>query len=123
MGGQFLAEGFHAHNVAFLELAVVLGVLLHGIVCQVHIDLVKLLPGQVILFTGRSHVGFLEQVELCIVIDQCPDANVKFPSTEKQGCLDVLLDDERRILDLLDTCTGRLLLLWVRILLILSDLV
>ena len=55
--------------------------------------------------------------------DQCPDANVELSPTEEERCLDILLYDKRRILDLFDTCTGGLLLFWVRILLVLGDLV
>ena len=41
--GELLAKGLDADDIAFLKLAVVLGVLLYGVVGQVHVYLVKFL--------------------------------------------------------------------------------
>ena len=41
--GELLAKGLDADDIAFLKLAVVLGVLLNGVVGQVHVYLVKFL--------------------------------------------------------------------------------
>ena len=64
-----------------------------------HVDLVELLARQVILLTRRAHVGLSEHVELGVVADEGPDADVELALAEEQGSLDVLLHDERAVLN------------------------
>ena len=101
MGGQLLAEGLDTNDIALLEHAVVLRVLLHCIVRQMHVNLVELLARQVVLFARRAHVRFSEHIQLSIVANQGPDADIKLALAEEQRRFDVLLHDERAVLNLL----------------------
>ena len=120
MRGQFLTKDFDTDDVSFFKLAVVLRVFLHCVIGQVNVDLVQLGAGEVVLFAGCAHVRLSEQIKSGVVVDHCPNPQVKLATTEQQRSLDVLLHYKGCILNLLDSrfflfrCLCALLLLLVR---------
>ena len=48
------------------------------------------------LLAGGANVGLLEQIKSLVMGDQGPNADIKLAFSEKQGCFDILLHDERR---------------------------
>ena len=65
-----------------------------------NVNLVELVAREVVLFTGCADIGFFENEELGIVADQGPDTDVKFSLPEQQRSLNILLNDERAVLEL-----------------------
>lgn len=79
-------------DVAFFILPVVLALLLNSIVCQMHEQVVLLL--QVVELTRHADIAFFEVVAFVLGSDHDPEPNVKLTLADKQGLLNVLLQDE-----------------------------
>ena len=84
--------------IALLELAVILIMLLHCVVCQVDKGLVNVLLVERKCVAARPDVALAEQVTLLILevaaVDKDPEADVEFSTVDQQRSLDVLLDNE-----------------------------
>ena len=111
------------HDVGLLFFAEVLGKLLHSMVGQVHEAVVRVVRVQHKLVGAQPQVALLAEVDVTLVVEEDPDADVELALAEQQRPLDVLLDDELpmlvgraalvlRLLSLLglQLCDNRLLL-------------
>ena len=93
-------EGAEAQLVSIFEVTIVFSMLLDCIVRQMHEGIVYILEVDTEL-TGRGpQVSLLEEEELLVLIQEHPDTNVELALVDQQWPLDVLLDDERVVLDL-----------------------
>ena len=63
--------------------------LLDSIVGEMYIDVVEVL--RVVLLAAGPDVAFLEEVQLHVMGDQCPNAHVKFPVVDEKRALNVFL--------------------------------
>ena len=95
-----LLEGREAQLITVLKVTVILGMLLHRIVGQVHKSIVDVLQVDAELRAGGAKVALPEKEELVVLIEQHPHPNVKLALVDEQRSLDVLLNDERVMLDL-----------------------
>jgi len=94
-----LLEPLVAELVAILEGAIVLGVLLNGIISQVNVLIVDVLQVHLELRGRRSQVALFEDVELMVLVDEDPHADVKLTIVQQERPLNVFLDDKRIVLD------------------------
>lgn len=96
---EYLLKPLVAELVPVLKLAIVLRELLHCVVRKVHVLVVDVLQVDAELARRSSKVALLEDVEIVILVDKHPHADVELAIEYQQGLLDVLLDDERVVLD------------------------
>ena len=89
-----LLELVEAHDVGLLLFAEVLGKLLHSMVGQVHEAVVRVVRVQLELVGAQPQVALLAEVDVALVVEEDPDADVELALAEQQWPLDVLLDDE-----------------------------
>ena len=75
--------------------------LLHRIVGQVHERIVNVLQVYTELRAGSTQVALPEKEELMVLIEQHPHPYIKLALVDEQWPLDVLLNDERVMLDLI----------------------
>lgn len=105
-----LLEAVEAELVPVLELAVAVESLLHGVVGEVHSSVVDVLGVDREDGGRRADVTLLEEVEVVVLVQEHPDADVELAPADEEGPLDVLLDDEGVVLDLVAAALGWLLL-------------
>ena len=87
-------EGREAQLVAVFKVSVVLGVLLNGVVGQVHESIVYVLEVNTKLGRRCAQISFLEEEQVVVLVEQHPNTNVELASVDQQRSLDVLLDDK-----------------------------
>lgn len=85
-----LVEVVQGQDVALLELTVVGGVLLDGVVGEVS---EAALVAHAVLLAGHAHVALLEEVDLLGVAHHHPHPDVELSLHYQQRLLDVLLKD------------------------------
>ena len=80
--------------VSILKLAIVLCVLLHGVIGQMDLLVVRVRVIQAIVGARGANVAFLKEVALSVMVDEDPDSDVKLSVGYEAWVFDVFLDDE-----------------------------
>ena len=86
------------------------------------IHLIKLLPGEIIFLRRCPYICLFKEVKLLVVINECPDTDIKLSSSEKERCLNIFLYDEGVVLDLFYSFISSFSCVWVCLFLILCYL-
>jgi hypothetical protein len=97
---NYRLEAWKRKLVAILEVPVMLAMLLHRIIRQVHKCVVDICHINAELRRARPQVSFFEKEQVVVLSQTHPDSDVKLPFENKQGSFNVLLDDERVVTDL-----------------------
>ena len=92
---QLLCQYLNWYYVCLLKFTITLTKLLHCIVCQMHINLIKVLIIYLILFTTCTHITLRKLKHSSVMRYQHPHSNVKFSFPEKDRRLYVLLHNKR----------------------------
>lgn len=100
VGIDVLLELREGQLIAIFEVAVVFRVLLHRVVRQMNESIVDILQIDAEFCRGCPQVAFFEEEYLMILIKEHPDSDVELAPEDEQGSLDILLNDERIVLDL-----------------------